>query len=138
MTLATGYDRFVAIAAILVVASSFFFHTPSKNIYCGYTNYPGQGGPALRCDIRSGLRPLPPKPHGCDTDWSTSLELRPTSRGRVLCAGDSIYNPHARTLAYGETWRGGGFSCTSRASGLTCTNAQRHGFFLSRRRWRVF
>jgi len=129
----------VPLAALLLVAGNFFFHTPSKNIYCGYTDYPGQGGPSLRCDIRSGLRPpLPSKPPGCDTDWSTSLELRPTGRGYVLCAGDSIFNPRARTLAYGTTWRGGGFACTSRTTGLTCTNKQRHGFFLAWGRWRVF
>jgi len=136
--LATGYDPPVALAALLTAAGSFFFHTPSKNIYCGYVNYPGYGGPFIRCDIRSGLKPIPPRPKGCDFDWSTTVILTGTGKGRVGCVSDSIYNSHARTLAYGVIWRGGGFTCTSRVTGLTCTNAQRHGFFLSRERWRVF
>jgi hypothetical protein len=38
-----------------------FFRTPSKNIYCAYFG-------SLRCDIRSGLKPKPMRPAGCDFD----------------------------------------------------------------------
>lgn len=64
--------------------------------------------------------------------------MRPTGRATASCAGDTVYNPRARILAYGETWRRGGFRCTSRTAGLTCTNRSDHGFFLSRQRWRLF
>ena len=35
-------------------------------------------------------------------------------------------------LSFGETWRSGGFRCTSRRSGLTCTNRRGHGWWLGR------
>ena len=36
------------------------------------------------------------------------------------------------TLRYGWTWREGRMRCTSRRSGLTCTNASGHGWWLGR------
>ncbi|MDQ2983301.1 MAG: hypothetical protein M3R70_05170 [Actinomycetota bacterium] len=108
------------------------FRTPSKNIYCMY------GSGELRCDIGSGLRPKPPKPRNCQFDWGGSVNMRRTGRARVGCVSDSVYSSNARVLRYGKTWRGGGFACTSRIMGLTCRNASRHGWFLSRQRSRVF
>ena len=108
------------------------FRTPSKNIACGYS----AGAPAfLRCDILSGLKPEPRR--SCELDW-TGASMRPTGRATASCAGDTVYDPRSRILAYGQTWRRGGFRCTSRTTGLTCTNRSGHGFFLSRQRWRLF
>jgi hypothetical protein len=49
-----------------------------------------------------------------------------------------VFHGWKPVLAYGETWRKRGFTCYSRAIGLTCRNTQGHGFFLSRERWHVF
>jgi Family of unknown function (DUF6636) len=105
-----------------------FFRTPSKNIRCGY--FAAQ----LRCDIASGLRPLPPKPASCDFDWGQTYFL--TGRGRTVlgCVSDSVFSPTARVLGYGTPWHKGGIVCRSRATGLRCTNASGHGFFMSRAR----
>jgi hypothetical protein len=107
------------------------FRLPSGDVYCAYAHY-SFGPKALRCEIRSGVKPLPPKPAWCDVDWGGGFSLSQTGIAHVLCAGDTVYDPKARMLAYGTTWTGGGFSCTSRATGLRCTNARGHGFFLSR------
>jgi hypothetical protein len=61
----------------------------------------------------------------------------------VLCAGDPgpllpQIDAAAKVLAYGTTIRVGGISCASATTGLTCRNHSRHGFFLSRERWRMF
>jgi hypothetical protein len=41
-------------------------------------------------------------------------------------------------LAYGEVWQRGGFTCKSEQTGVTCFNADRRGFSLSRARQEVF
>lgn len=115
-------------------AAIAFFKTPSGNIGCIWTNDPHY----LRCDIRSGLRPMPRKPSTCDLDYGHGLSMRRTSKAGPLCAGDTALDPRAPVLGYGKTWRKPGFSCTSRTSGLTCTNQVGHGWFLSRESWRVF
>jgi hypothetical protein len=124
----------LAVAGVLATAAagadSRFFRTPSGNIGCAI--FQGQ----LRCDIRSGLRPRPPRPATCELDWGLGLTLERSGRARVVCAGDTVLDPRARVLGYGSTWRRSGIACTSRAAGLTCTNASGRGFFLSREGWR--
>jgi uncharacterized protein DUF6636 len=118
-------------AAIAIPAASAapnpFFRTPSKNIYCAYFG-------SLRCDIKSGIKPKPAKPSGCDFDWGQTLELSRTGRARIGCVSDSVYDPHSRLLPYGSRWKRGGITCKSTAAGLRCSNAGSHGFFMSRGR----
>ena len=108
------------------------FRTPSSNIGCVYSSEPGNGGPYLRCDILSGLRPKPPRPNGCTLDWAGGYQMNATGRSRPVCAGDTVVNTRAKTVAYGRTWARGGFTCTSRRTGLSCKNRSGHGFLLSR------
>lgn len=108
------------------------FRTPSKNIGCVYAAAEGGRPAALRCDIRSGLRPKPARPARCDLDYGDSYELARTGRAIVVCHGDTAIDPHAPVLAYGKVWRRNGFTCSSMTSGLRCTNASGHGFFMSR------
>jgi hypothetical protein len=129
----------LVVAAVLTGAASASatlatFKTPSGNIGCLYDSSPAY----LRCDIGSGLRPLPPRPKGCQLDWGFSLNMGRTSKARVTCAGDTALDPRARVLRYGSTWRRGPFSCRSRTTGLTCENAAGHGWFMSRQSWRRF
>jgi hypothetical protein len=121
-----------AFATAATGADSRFFRTPSGNIGCAI--FQGE----LRCDIRTGLKPRPPRPAGCELDWGFGLTLGRTGRAGVVCAGDTVLDPDARVLPYGSTWRRSGIVCTSRATGLTCKNASGRGFFLSRQRWRRF
>ena len=142
--LATAYDQPVrtaattaAIAACLALATPAsgairFLRTPSNNIVCAY--FYGADPIRLRCDVRSGLRPLPPRPAGCEFDWGVGYTLRARGRASVTCASDSVGSLYARVLRYGTTWRGGPLTCTSRRTGLRCRNASGHGFFLSRAR----
>ena len=110
------------------------FRTPSGNIGCYYASASPGVPTHLRCDIRSGLRPKPPRPRGCvDLEWGDSYEMAVTGRVHITCHGDTAIDPHARVLRYGTTWRRGGFTCTSKTSGLRCRNRSGHGFFLSRR-----
>ena len=110
------------------------FKTPSGNIGCIYSDGPHY----LRCDIRSGLKPAPRHPAACREDYGDSLSMNATSRTRLVCHGDTALEPRARVVAYGGSIRVGPFTCTSRTTGLTCTNRSGHGWFLSRERYRLF
>ena len=109
-----------------------FIRTPSKNIGCVYSPAAAGQKAALRCDIRSGIKPTPTRPKGCDLDFGDSFELGPTGRAILVCHGDTALDPHARVLAYGKTWRAGPVVCASSTAGLRCKNGSGHGFFLSR------
>ena len=117
-----------ASAARTVIAG---FRTPSGNIGCVFTN---DFGPTyLRCDIRSRLKPTPPKPKNCvDLEWGDSYELQLTGRAAITCHGDTAIDPRAPVLRYGKTWRRGGFTCKSLRIGLRCHNPRGHGFFMSK------
>ncbi len=58
--------------------------------------------------------------------------MEPTGRARQVCASDTVIDPNGQKLAYGSTWRRGGFTCSSLKVGLQCKNRSGHGFFLSR------
>ena len=118
--------------AAFAVSGAYTFRMPSGNIYCAYEHY--DFAPFdLRCEIRSRVKPLPPRPKTCgDAVWGAGYSMRQTGRAFVLCISDTIFDPKAKVLAYGTTWRGGGFTCTSKTTGLRCTNRSGHGFFLSR------
>jgi hypothetical protein len=133
----------------LTSGAEFFFVTPSRNVYCEHeASVARAGNSVVRCSIRSGLRPRPPRPASCPTDSTPTydrLGLQSGGRGHVLpCAGDAgplaaIGIPGVRVLGYGQTWVGPlGLSCISRRAGLTCTNRRRHGFFVSRQSYRTF
>lgn len=103
------------------------FRTPTGTIGC-------DAGPTLRCDIRSGLQPRPPRPAACKLDWGFGYAMGPTGSSHVVCASDSAIDRTARALRYGTSWSRGGLRCRSQPAGLRCTNRSRHGFFLSRAR----
>ncbi len=134
-----GGVRLAVVTATLFLALSgtgsaavFLFRMPSSNIGCAYSNEPGHGGPTLRCDVLTGLKPPPPRPRGCNLDWTFGYQMHPTGRALRVCAGDTTVDRHAKALRYGHRWRAGGFNCRSRRTGLRCHNRSGHGFFLSR------
>jgi hypothetical protein len=110
------------------------FRMPSKNIACAYVSQRSLGGPILRCDVLSGLRPPPSR--SCELDWA-AVEMKPKAKARAACVGDTVYDKRAPILAYGRTWSRGAFRCQSARKGLTCRSGT-HGLFLSRQSWHVW
>lgn len=113
-----------------------FFTTPSHGIGCVYAHPEGEGR-TLRCDVRDVVHPAP-RPSWCEQDYGSAFGLEPRGRAKRLCVGDTALDPHAAVLRYGSSRRLGPFRCTSRRTGLRCTNRARHGFELSRARQRLF
>jgi uncharacterized protein DUF6636 len=111
------------------------FRTPSKNIYCaretlGRTDM-------LRCDVGK-LAHKAPKPKGCHFGYGTSFGMTARGHARALCVSDSVFDSHASVLAYSSTRKFGPFTCTSKTTGLTCSNRSRYGFTLNRTRYKLF
>lgn len=109
------------------------FRSPSGNIHCVYDT-PG----VVECQIPEPERPARPRPSDCELDWGGRFSLSRTGRAEMLCYSDTIVDHNHPVLPYGETLRGDGWQCTSRTTGITCTNSQNHGFEISRRRQRLF
>ena len=134
-----------AIAASLLAVPGAFgasgadtFRLPSGNIYCAYEHY-SFAPTDLRCEIRTKVRPLPPKPASCvEGSWGAGYSMRQRGPARVLCISDTIYDAKARVLAYGTTRQFGVFRCSSSVKGLRCVNSTGNGFFLSKERSYTF
>lgn len=127
-------------AATASAASIVYFQTPSRNMGCAYFPVISTGDvPFLRCEIRSGLRPLPPRPRACgDAVWGQEVSMTRTGRAGRGCISDTIREPSAPVLGYGRVWRVGGFTCSSTQAALRCTNLAGHGWRLSRERSSLF
>ncbi len=126
----------IVVAPAGASSSITWFRTPSKNIYCAWFHESGSTQ-VLRCDV-SRLTHQAPKPRGCQFDWGRSFGMNPTGRAATLCVSDSVHDKRAKALAYGNTRKFGSFSCTSKTSGLRCSNRSGHGFFLNRDRYKLF
>ncbi|MBR1156574.1 DUF6636 domain-containing protein [Bradyrhizobium sp. JYMT SZCCT0428] len=111
------------------------FQSPSKNIACAYFDYDKQN--TLRCDIMEATVTAR-RPADCDLEWGKAFEMRSRGSAVRLCYGDTVMDPKMPMLVYGEVWQRGGFTCTSEQSGVTCLNADRRGFSISRAKQDLF
>ena len=62
--------------------------------------------------------------------------MRARRAARFICHSDAL--PRGRVLAYGDRLDFGKFTCVSERVGLTCINAKRFTFFLSRGSYRIY
>ena len=110
------------------------FQLPSRNIACAM----GKPGYA-RCDVRQKTFTSPAKPANCPLDFGSAVAVQGKKPGKFICIGDTVMNPGAPVLKYGEDSVVGFFSCSSTTVGVICRNRQTgHGFFLAREKFRVF
>ena len=119
--------------------------TPTRTISCFYVPIKPTSRGNLLCTIKTALYSRAQQ-NGCQArtglDWH-GFELSTSRKAQPVCSGGVLYDigrdtPAFVILAYGRTWRSHGFSCTSRVSGLTCTNGHGHGLFLSRASYRLY
>lgn len=110
------------------------FQTPSGNIACMVLDG------LARCDIERHGWSLPPRPASCphEVDYGQGLEVGESGAARFVCAGDTVREPKAPKLAYGDATQVGAFTCLSEETGLTCHTSGGHGFFLSIQSYRVY
>lgn len=99
---------------------------PSGNIACIYTP---AGGTAVyeTADGRAELQ--------CDRNEPQYLRVVMSELGPAqIVATDERGCCSGETVAYGERWAEGPFSCEVTEAGIACTSAAGHGFTLSRTR----
>jgi hypothetical protein len=114
------------------------FRTPSDNIHCMYIE--DEGRRSVDCELLEMTNPEPaqPRPKDCDLDWGNSFWVGEDGDARMDCYGDTLASPEAPVLAYGRSSHWGSITCRSAPSGLTCRNADGHGFTLSRAKQDLF
>lgn len=112
------------------------FSLPSGRLQCQFTSDTGSG-PGLRCDVLNPTFRAPARPADCPLAWGDSLYLEASGRPGFSCHGDTVM-ARRPVLAYGKSWRRGGFVCISSRAGVRCTNASGHGFTLARAKYSLF
>ena len=133
-----GLIAVVAALALAIVPSAAsakikFFQSPSGNVGCVI------GGGLARCDIKEHSWPTTPKPADCDVDYGNGVEVIGGHPGEYACAGDTVLSDDAPVLDYGDKITKNRFTCTSKTSGMRCSNRNSgHGFFISRESVRLF
>jgi hypothetical protein len=110
------------------------FQSPSGNIGC--ILFEGNA----RCDIdKHGWTP-PPRPASCteQVDYGQGLTVEREGEAGVVCAGDTALNAKDPVLPYTSATEIEGTLCVSQVNGITCTNAEGHGFFISVQGYKLF
>ena len=106
------------------------FQSPSGNIHCQFSE--GDNNTVIRCDVME-MVVTAKRPADCDLEWGRAFEIASNGkRGERICYGDTVMDKALPKLTYDQVWQRGGFTCKSEPSGITCFNANRHGFSVSR------
>jgi hypothetical protein len=112
------------------------FQSPTGNIHCALYQFDEGGG--ARCDLAEMTPTYTKRPAGCDLDWGNAFEVGATGKGVLACVGDTVWDPRSAVLPYGEAVSLGGISCVSAKTGVTCTNAEGHGFSVAKAKQKLF
>ena len=111
------------------------FQSPSKNIAC--LVFPDGDKTAIRCDV-TVMDTKPKRPADCDHDYGQAFMMDSRGAADRICYGDALTDKPLPVIGYGEIWQRGGITCTVEETGVTCFNADRHGFALSRAKQALF
>jgi hypothetical protein len=112
------------------------FQSPTENIHCAMYIYDGSA--EARCDLRDYTPSYTKRPAGCDLDWGMAFAVGASGKGILACVGDTVQDPGNPVLPYGEAVSLGGISCVSVKTGMTCTNAEGHGFSVAKAKQKLF
>jgi hypothetical protein len=127
----------VGLAASAVQAQDYVgFRSPTGNIHCSL--YTWEEGTEARCDLRELTPSYKKFPGTCELDWGASFGVMSGGKGYLVCAGDTVMDPANPVLGYGQAVSLGGISCVSAKTGITCTNAEGHGFSVAKAKQKLF
>lgn len=126
----------LALPSLPALAQDYItFRAPSGNIACMMDMW--DGGSA-RCDIRDYTPSFPSRPAWCEQDYGFAFAVGASGPGIVVCAGDTVFEPGAGVLPYGQSVTLGPVTCMSERTGVTCVNRGGNGFTVARAAQRVF
>ena len=134
--------RLSVLLAALVLAGPAFsddyvtFQSPTGNIHCAL--FRGDNLASARCDLRELTPSYTRAPADCEFDWGSSFAVDDRGKGYLACVSDTVADPGNPVLPYGEALSLGGISCVSAKTGMTCTNAEGHGFSVAKAKQNLF
>ena len=111
------------------------FQSPSKNISC--LVFPDGNKSAIRCDI-AAMDSKPKRPANCDLEYGQAFMMDVKGGAERICYGDALTDKPLPVVPYGQVGQRAGFTCTVEQTGVTCFNAERHGFALSRAKQELY
>jgi hypothetical protein len=112
------------------------FHSPSGNIQCAI--FAGDYA-AARCDMSVLTQTFTTPPRECEFDWGFSFGVEPHSpKGYLACVSDAVADRSGIELGYGQDLSLAGITCLSEKTGMTCTNAEGHGFSIAKAKQSLF
>ena len=123
----------LAPAHALVIHPDIWFSSDNGNIQCGgYSQYSS----GIVCEIyqrTDNIQPRTARPEACQKrDWGYRFALDDRGEARAFCVNDKLTTLNSTPLANGATQRRKNWQCTSLSHGITCQNADKHGFTLTR------
>jgi hypothetical protein len=130
---------FLAIANTATAMDLQSFRSPSDNIHCMFIT-DDEGRSSVECELRSRTNtgPALPRPADCDLEWGSRFALDAKGIAGMVCHGDTLVDPSAPVVGYGEQLSAGGIACRSAETGMTCKNGKGRGFSLSRAKQTLF
>lgn len=126
----------LAIWASPALAEYVAWQSPTGNIHCAI--FTDRGEAFARCDMLELTPSYTRAPAGCDLDWGFSFAVDSRGAGYLACVGDTVVDRYNDVLPYGQAVSLGGISCVSAKTGMTCTNAEGHGFSVARAKQRLY
>lgn len=136
MRLKAVLPMFVLAATPALAEEYFGFQSPTGNIHCAMYSFDGRT--EARCDLRSFTPSYSKRPAGCEQDWGMAFGVGASGKGELLCVSDTVQDPGNPVLPYGEAVSFEGISCVSARTGMTCTNAEGHGFSVAKAKQKLF
>lgn len=112
------------------------FQSPTGNIKCAI--YSGGDEASARCDMSKLTPSYRKRPAGCEFDWGSSFAVDRIGKGYLACVSDPATNGNEPVLGYGQSVSLGGIACVSAKTGVTCTNADGHGFSIAKAKQKLF
>ena len=78
------------------------------------------------------------RPADCDLEWGKAFEMRAKGSAIRLCYGDTVMDKACRCWPMAKSGSAADSPAQSEQTGVTCFNADRRGFSLSRAKQELF
>lgn len=105
------------------------FDAAHGNIGCRISNG------TVRCDVGRRVWSPPKRPHSChsaSSAWGQGLMIGSTGSSSFVCANNTVLDPTGTYIRAGHDDKVGSVTCQVRTFGVTCFEADGHGFFVGR------
>jgi hypothetical protein len=111
------------------------FQSPTGNIHCSIHEFGGET--QARCTLQEFIPTLGDWPSGC-AGLNREFSVTDLGEGSLSCSDANLVNGGNSVLTYGESISLAGVSCVSAKTGMTCTNAEGHGFSVAKAQQSIY